>query len=202
MRWVKLTLPAPVRASWLFRIWRLTSSSFAGTARTEVAVGTPRLASMFSTVRAARAAQRLGLVAVEHHRARAAGRGRRSHGAGGVARAPPQERRSRCGRSRRRASRPRRGHRGAARRRRRNRRASARRPTPGSRGSAGTAPRPARSSDPSSSKRVTRPCVAAWGARSDSCVSESSDYRRSSSAAWNARSSDCRALSRGSHSLS
>src|SRR5215217_2807838 len=53
MRCVKLTLPAPVRASWLFRIWRLTSSSFAGIARTDVAVGTPRLASMFSTLRAA-----------------------------------------------------------------------------------------------------------------------------------------------------
>src|SRR4029077_20435728 len=48
-----LTLPDPVRASWLLRIWRLTSSSLAGTTRTEVAVGTPRLASMFSTVRAA-----------------------------------------------------------------------------------------------------------------------------------------------------
>src|SRR3954465_802239 len=53
MRWVKLTLPAPVRARWLFRIWRLTSSSFAGTTRTAGAVGTERLASMFSTVRAA-----------------------------------------------------------------------------------------------------------------------------------------------------
>ena len=53
MRWVKLTLPAPVRARWLLRIWRLTSSSFAGTVRTEVAVGTVRLASMFSAMRAA-----------------------------------------------------------------------------------------------------------------------------------------------------
>ncbi len=50
---MKLTLPEPVRASWLLRIWRLTSSSLAGTTRTDVAVGTPRLASMFSTVRAA-----------------------------------------------------------------------------------------------------------------------------------------------------
>ncbi len=50
---MKLTFPAPVRASWLLRIWRLTSRSLAGTTRTDVAVGTPRLASMFSTVRAA-----------------------------------------------------------------------------------------------------------------------------------------------------
>src|SRR5689334_15018181 len=58
MRWVKLTLPRPVRDRWLLRIWRLTSSSFAGTLRTDVAVGTPRLASMFSTMRAA--APRIG----------------------------------------------------------------------------------------------------------------------------------------------
>jgi hypothetical protein len=50
--WVKDTLPPPVRARWLFRIWRLISSSFAGTVRTDVAVGTARLASMFSTIRA------------------------------------------------------------------------------------------------------------------------------------------------------
>ena len=59
MRWVKLTLRRAVRPRWLFRIWRLTSSSLAGTSRTEVAVGTPRLASMFSTMRAA--APRIGL---------------------------------------------------------------------------------------------------------------------------------------------
>ena len=53
MRCVNDTLPPRVRARWLFRIWRLTSSSFAGTERTEVAVGTPRLASMFATMRAA-----------------------------------------------------------------------------------------------------------------------------------------------------
>src|SRR4051794_38347293 len=58
MRCVKLTLPRPGRERWLFRICRLTSSSFAGTLRTEVAVGTPRLASMFSTIRAA--APRIG----------------------------------------------------------------------------------------------------------------------------------------------
>src|SRR4051812_45173851 len=60
MRCVKLTFPRPVRDRWLLRIWRLTSSSFAGTLRTDVAVGTPRLASMFSTMRAA--APRIGLV--------------------------------------------------------------------------------------------------------------------------------------------
>src|SRR5512133_635614 len=52
MRWVKLTLAPPVRARWLFRICRLTSSSLAGTVRTEVAVGTASEASMFSTMRA------------------------------------------------------------------------------------------------------------------------------------------------------
>src|SRR5438105_1325609 len=52
IRCVKLTLAPPVRARWLFRICRLTSSSLAGTVRTEVAVGTPSEASMFSTIRA------------------------------------------------------------------------------------------------------------------------------------------------------
>src|SRR5450631_1422198 len=53
MRWVKLTLAPVVRASWLFRIWRLTSSRRAGTLRTLVAVGTERLASMLATMREA-----------------------------------------------------------------------------------------------------------------------------------------------------
>ena len=54
MRWVKLTLPAvPVRASWLFRISRLTSRSLAGTTRKLVAVGTSRLEVMLETTRAA-----------------------------------------------------------------------------------------------------------------------------------------------------
>ena len=44
---------APLRSRWLLRIWRFTSSSLAGTVRTDVAVGTARLASMFSAVRAA-----------------------------------------------------------------------------------------------------------------------------------------------------
>ena len=53
MMWVKLTLAPVVRASWLLRIRRLTSSRRAGTVRTLVAVGTPRLASMFATIREA-----------------------------------------------------------------------------------------------------------------------------------------------------
>ena len=51
IRWVKLTFAPVVRASWLFRICRLTSSSRAGTVRTLVAVGTARLASMLATIR-------------------------------------------------------------------------------------------------------------------------------------------------------
>ena len=51
MMWVKLTLAPVVRASWLFKMRRLTSRSRAGTVRTLVAVGTPRLASMFVTMR-------------------------------------------------------------------------------------------------------------------------------------------------------
>src|SRR6516162_7265202 len=50
MMWVKLTLAPVVRASWLFKMSRLTSSSRAGTVRTLVAVGTPRLASMLATI--------------------------------------------------------------------------------------------------------------------------------------------------------
>ena len=53
MRWVKLTFAPVVRASWLLRIWRFTSSRRAGTVRTLVAVGTPRLASMLATIREA-----------------------------------------------------------------------------------------------------------------------------------------------------
>src|ERR1700678_4415682 len=53
MMWVKLTFAPVVRASWLFRIRRLTSRSRAGTVRTLVAVGTDRLSSMLATVRAA-----------------------------------------------------------------------------------------------------------------------------------------------------
>jgi hypothetical protein len=51
--WVKLTLPPWRRRRWPLRTLRLTSSSRAGTVRTEVAVGTSRLASIASTIRAA-----------------------------------------------------------------------------------------------------------------------------------------------------
>src|SRR4051812_7780203 len=53
MMWVKLTLPPRVRARWLFRTRRLTSSSRAGTTRKLVAVGTPSDASMLLAVLAA-----------------------------------------------------------------------------------------------------------------------------------------------------
>src|SRR5579875_1249316 len=53
MRWVKLTLPPRPRRRWLLMTTRLSMSSFAGTARTLVAVGTVRLASMLATTRAA-----------------------------------------------------------------------------------------------------------------------------------------------------
>src|SRR6478736_6665568 len=53
MRWVNDTLPPRARARWLLMTVRLSMSSLAGTARTEVAVGTSRLASMLSTTRAA-----------------------------------------------------------------------------------------------------------------------------------------------------
>ncbi len=53
MMCVKLTFAPVVRASWLFRIRRLTSRSRAGTVRTLVAVGTARLASMLATIREA-----------------------------------------------------------------------------------------------------------------------------------------------------
>ncbi len=51
MMWVKLTLAPVVRANWLLRMSRFTSRRRAGTERTLVAVGTPRLASMFATMR-------------------------------------------------------------------------------------------------------------------------------------------------------
>jgi hypothetical protein len=53
IRCVNDTLPPRERARWLLITTRLSTSSFAGTARTEVAVGTVRLVSMFSTTRAA-----------------------------------------------------------------------------------------------------------------------------------------------------
>ena len=51
MRWVNDTLPPRARARWLLRTMRLSMSSLAGTARTLVAVGTARLASMLTTTR-------------------------------------------------------------------------------------------------------------------------------------------------------
>ena len=51
-RWVKLTLPPMAARSW-FAMRRFSSSTRTGTSRTEVAVGTVRLRSMFSTTRAA-----------------------------------------------------------------------------------------------------------------------------------------------------
>ncbi len=53
MRWVNETLPPRPRARWLLITIRLSASSLAGMDRTLVAVGTPRLATMFSAVRAA-----------------------------------------------------------------------------------------------------------------------------------------------------
>src|SRR6478736_9948816 len=53
MRWVKLTFPPRPRARWLLMTMRLSTISLAGTARTEVAVGTSSEASMLVTTRAA-----------------------------------------------------------------------------------------------------------------------------------------------------
>src|SRR5215207_4493867 len=53
MRWVNDTLPPRARARWLLMTMRLSASSFAGTARTLVAVGTCSDASMLVTIRAA-----------------------------------------------------------------------------------------------------------------------------------------------------
>src|SRR3954447_9886748 len=53
MRWVNDTLPPRPRRRWLLMTVRLSMSSFAGIARTLVAVGTARLACMLVTTRAA-----------------------------------------------------------------------------------------------------------------------------------------------------
>src|SRR2546430_13659407 len=53
MRWVKLTLPPRPRARWLLITMRLSASTFAGSARTLVAVGTVSDWSMLATMRAA-----------------------------------------------------------------------------------------------------------------------------------------------------
>src|SRR3954452_23627876 len=52
MRWVKLTLPPPLRPRKPLMTLRLTSSRRAGTLRKLVAVGTPRLRSMLATMAA------------------------------------------------------------------------------------------------------------------------------------------------------
>src|SRR5699024_2968268 len=53
IRWVKETLPARWRLRWLLITRRLSNSSFTGTSRTEVAVGTPSDSSMFRATAAA-----------------------------------------------------------------------------------------------------------------------------------------------------
>src|SRR4051812_36819831 len=52
MRCVNETLPPRARDRWLLMTMRLSHSSFTGTERTEVAVGTDRESSMLATVRA------------------------------------------------------------------------------------------------------------------------------------------------------
>ena len=49
---MKLTFPPRPRAKWLLITIRLSTINFAGTARTEVAVGISKLASIFVTTRA------------------------------------------------------------------------------------------------------------------------------------------------------
>src|SRR6266536_1264501 len=53
MMWVKETLPPRARLRWLLMTTRLSISSLAGTARTDVAVGTSSEVSMLVTTRAA-----------------------------------------------------------------------------------------------------------------------------------------------------
>src|SRR6478736_2065078 len=60
MRWVKLTLPPPLRPRNPLTTRRLTSKSLAGTLRKLVAVGTVRLRSMLATTAAP--APRIGLL--------------------------------------------------------------------------------------------------------------------------------------------
>src|SRR4051812_7123218 len=79
------TLPPRVRPRWLFKIWRLTSRSFAGTVRTDVAVGTSRLASMLSTTRAGAPRSGCGCSPSRTTGARPLPRGAGFAGAGAVA---------------------------------------------------------------------------------------------------------------------
>src|SRR5215510_1615741 len=61
IRWVNETFPPRPRARWLLITMRLSARSLAGMARTLVAVGTLRLAAMFSAVRAAAPRSRVTL---------------------------------------------------------------------------------------------------------------------------------------------
>src|SRR6188472_675766 len=85
MRWVKLIFPAPDRPRKPLMIFRLTSSSLAGTSRKLVAVGTPRLRSMLATISAP--APRIGFPTGPASEAAAAGpaAGSGAAGAGAVA---------------------------------------------------------------------------------------------------------------------
>ena len=78
MRWVKETLPPRERLRWLLMTMRLSDSSLAGTARTEVAVGIDSELSMFFTTRAA--------APLSGVRGRALRRGLRGRGLGAAAR--------------------------------------------------------------------------------------------------------------------
>ena len=185
MRCVNDTLPPCARARWLLRIWRLTSSSLAGTARTDVAVGTSRLASMLLTMRAAAPrngsgvspASTIGALPVAARRAGAASRRRLRRGGGRV----PARRRGA----------------GAARRRRLAARARSRRR------SRASPPRPPRGF--SWNRRYISSTMPSFGPRSrsvgrrgvahDEAVAQC--HRRTSSARRKARSSAWRAFSRG-----
>ncbi len=83
MRCVNETLPPRALARWLLITVRLSMSSLAGTARTEVAVGTVRLVSMLSTTRAA--APRSGMVSISSATRAAASTAGTAAGAGAAA---------------------------------------------------------------------------------------------------------------------
>ena len=139
------------RSRWLFRIWRLTSSSLAGDRRAPTSRSGPRGSPPCS--RRCAPPRRAAAAAVSPSMSTSgavAGRRSRRGGAApaaGAARAPARRGRRRGRGAGRRAAASRRG----ARSRRRSR-ATTPRPTPGSRGTAGTSPRRARRSGPRSSK--------------------------------------------------
>ena len=198
MRWVKLTLPCPTRFRWLFRICRLTSSSLAATVRTEVAVGTWRLASMFSTMRAAE--PRSGAAVSPSMTGGGAAPPVFELGAGLGSALPEQpEQRWRVGRGRCLGVRS-----------RRRSPATRPRPSPGSRGTGGTSLRRARSSGPG--LRTCRSGPSGWPPFQLSCSSGRFGLRtscplRPALTCGGARRSGTRdratgALSRGSHMVS